>query len=46
MPELPSAVEAGQADSLRPRRRRLTGIRLGLCVIGWLIVAGLAPKAR
>ena len=45
MPELPSAVEADQADSLRPRRRRLTGIRLGLYVIGWLIVAGLALLA-
>ena len=45
MPELPSAVEADQADSLRPRRRRLTGIRLGLYVIGWLIVAGLGLLA-
>jgi endonuclease/exonuclease/phosphatase (EEP) superfamily protein YafD len=45
MPELPSAVEAEQADSLRPRRRRPTGVRGGLLVIGWLIVAGLGLLA-
>jgi endonuclease/exonuclease/phosphatase (EEP) superfamily protein YafD len=45
MPELPSAVEAEQADPLRPRRRRLTGVRGGLLVIGCLIVAGLALLA-
>lgn len=45
MPELGGAVETEKVSPLRPRRRRLTGVRLGLYVIGWLIVAGLGLLA-
>jgi endonuclease/exonuclease/phosphatase family metal-dependent hydrolase len=45
MPEVPGAVETEKASPLRPRPRRPTGIRLGLYVIGWLIVAGLGLLA-
>jgi endonuclease/exonuclease/phosphatase family metal-dependent hydrolase len=46
MAEVPGAVEDEKASPLRPNRpRRLTGIRLGLYVIGWLVVAGLGLLA-
>ncbi|HEX3752597.1 MAG TPA: endonuclease/exonuclease/phosphatase family protein [Streptosporangiaceae bacterium] len=45
MPEVTGAVEDEKASPLRPRRRRLTGVRLGLYVIGWLVVAGLGLLA-
>jgi endonuclease/exonuclease/phosphatase family metal-dependent hydrolase len=45
MPELDGAIEAEQAQTLRPRRRRLAGARVGLLLIGWLIVAALALVA-
>jgi hypothetical protein len=46
MAEVPGAVEDEKASPLRPNRpRRLTGVRLGLYVIGWLVVAGLGLLA-
>src|ERR1700744_4936330 len=46
MAEVPGAEEDEKASPLRPNRpRRLTGVRLGLYVIGWLVVAGLGLLA-